>query len=498
MMTPSHALATTALLALGASLASGCPNAFSTRCADDRECPTDFFCRQGSCRSIRADASTDAASVDRLPDDAASADRSPADAAASDQTQRDALVPDTSRTDVGLPDQRVADGGATSCSRITPGSCGSVSVFRDDFADGIRDQFWNDAIPAGCAMVEQDGALKISGSSVPTSWVSRTSWFSADLTGDAISVQVDWSALGNTAGAYFEFLPPVGSTAGIAYYGGALHAYTWSGGPVEHGTITAPSPTQHAWWRIREQDGNIAFETAADGCTWNAFGQTARPGDWDSNLGMVWLAAGGDWTGNRTFAVDFRSLNMDRPPGEWCLAGTLQDGFAGSQPGPAWLQEKMASSCQITTAGGLLKIDATLTTDDWCGVVTRQAYRLDDVTAKIDLTSASGVSSVLAGLALWVPWRSYAFGRVGDELWVLRDRTQRKVAPYQGQSHLRAVNSGSTLQFQASTDGSTWTPFWSDTPPASFDAVELGVGVQDVGTTTSTTVHFEFDNFNLR
>lgn len=182
----------------------------------------------------------------------------------------------------------------TACGRL---SFDEVDVAPDAPAITCVNQTF-DQLPAGFTTYMNDGAMELDGGRIkfsisgsvnsdiglvspPTSFVGRTIAIQVNpsLT-ESASTTIGWhEQTGDLIGVHLEM---DGFNLKLNQYNPTLNEY------VEH--VSEPyDPTAFAWWRMREQDGDIIAEVSRDGESWRSFGKAGGRDvtmmTWDMGMG---------------------------------------------------------------------------------------------------------------------------------------------------------------------------------------------------------------------
>jgi hypothetical protein len=155
----------------------------------------------------------------------------------------------------------------------------AVSTLVDNFNDGVRGPQWQRAYQTGgCTLSEVGGYAVITPSSVvdECGYQSSTAF---DLRGDSVDTYA-FQVIRPGATQAYTFLSVVAfnqDDVNITESSGTLEAQQRIGG-VSTTVGSAPyNATTHAWWRIREANGNIIWETSPDGAAWSMLAMAAEP-----------------------------------------------------------------------------------------------------------------------------------------------------------------------------------------------------------------------------
>jgi hypothetical protein len=104
-----------------------------------------------------------------------------------------------------------------------------------------------------------------------------------DFTGQRIFVEAVKVLNQNTGGEGMLMMKKSGDTSTYIEFvesSGKLHANSWTIGSLTQVTTKPYDAALYRWWQIREQLGQIYFETSVDGINWIVFGLMATPAWW--------------------------------------------------------------------------------------------------------------------------------------------------------------------------------------------------------------------------
>jgi hypothetical protein len=182
--------------------------------------------------------------------------------------------------------QGVSSGGITETGQsgstgttgaVEPGP--SVDTFWDDFEDGVIGPGWNaPECTTGCTVDESSGSMRFSmdGSGACSCRVQSADAYS--LTGQAVLLDVP---------AITNFHPPLRCFVAVADQSGDFIEYGFDGADVFYAEValdgaksyaaTSTYPPRPRYWRIREDAGQIYFESSGDAATWEVELQTSTP-----------------------------------------------------------------------------------------------------------------------------------------------------------------------------------------------------------------------------
>lgn len=204
------------------------------------------------------------------------------------------------------------------------------------------------SLPFGSVATIVDGALTLSAPSASQTRAIMVAFGSYDLRGRAITVEIDSLS---SASSWLVASDPTGISLFLGVDGGALIA----------GTDTfdlARRPYDSAkdrWWRLREQDGWLLWETSPDGAAWALLAK---------DRGLVdpaWLTLWLDTDSGSAGSFRLASMNLDGPAADpapdlarWCAARTWRDNFGDGDFRPE--ATTYAENCEFTEIAGAVQL----------------------------------------------------------------------------------------------------------------------------------------------
>ena len=200
-----------------------------------------------------------------------------------------------------------------------------AELFTDSFDTGIDPVIWSYNVGA----VWEAGRVKLPST---VGYTDLGTGRILKITGSSVFAKVTTPSPGTgTRDAYFYVTVP-GTSVGFTWFNNELRGYTTS--PYTFiGTPVTYSPTDHAYWRIRESGGTFFLDTAPDGVTWTNLSSVTHSVPDPVSVGIGFGQSGAE------SAADgyFDDVNI---PGE-ALATLVQEGFRwrnddGSETTATW------------------------------------------------------------------------------------------------------------------------------------------------------------------
>jgi len=370
----------------------------------------------------------------------------------------------------GGPDADRGDGG------VPAARCGTLSVLRDDFGDGVAapDFYpWNDV---GASVSETGGHVVIdvpAGSS--GGWAGYTSMFRYDFTGAA------WEAKVSEVGGHYTTLEVrdlAGARMQMLVEDGTLLAGVLDV-PGEGVRATLPyAPDAHAYWRMREEAGVAYWETSPDRALWSRLHSEPLPISPDHVLGIV---SGGGQLASAS-QIRFDDVNLETPAAlGLCPAVDLVDDFASTTLAPEW-EAWEDTACSVSVAGGNLVLafpDGD--PDQWCGIGSSHLYDFRDSQIVIDAAAVPGLPSLVTYLQVTQPGDGFTHLQIARDDDSMLSVTQRVAGTFESGTtrtyspvnhrYWRIRSAGDRVYFETSPDLSTWTIHADDV--ARFDLSQV-------------------------
>jgi hypothetical protein len=227
---------------------------------------------------------------------------------------------DNNGGDGGEPD----DAGSGSDIGVAP-TCATPGTIQDDFTKATLQPQWLPFMYVGGSMVGVAGnnlVLTVGGGQGATAGVF--SRHAVNLTRGTIEAEVISPLAGSgSTGLYAG--PDIEHFAGISVQNGELVTQLIDG-VSKQGAIDTFDPSTMKYWQLHELGGTLAFETSADGTTFEPVGSAVASPTWISDV-FITLSAGGAAGSAEITNVD--TLQASAP---WCTVDELHDTFpAGDQ-----------------------------------------------------------------------------------------------------------------------------------------------------------------------
>jgi hypothetical protein len=387
-------------------------------------------------------------------------------------------------------------GDGSSDGALAPGSCNGIDRIADDFEDGVQGDIWDAAYAsAGTSYAETGGELVLTLAPNAAAYVGYSATYFYDLRN-------------NRTFAELVQAPGPGAVAGLsADYTQLQYLHI----NVRDGVVTASQDiagtfsvvatipydaAMHRFLGFEERDGQLYFETSADGVTFTPFTQEADP--FDLSLMRPEVYAGTQTPVPSPGVARFGSFNGTATGLGGCPISTLVDHFDdGIVPGHEWENSYVDPCCTDSETGGVLAI----TTDGSVGQTARRSsagYDLREghiavavtmaptgsARAGLVITRANGDNVIYDVRATTIAASKTIGGTNTTVFSVPRDASLR---------YIQIRESGGTLYLEASPDRTAWQPMYSTPLPFAVD--DVGVTLQGgIGGTAGAADSMAFDD----
>lgn len=406
----------------------------------------------------------------------------------------------------------------------SPADCGHADLLQDDFEDADLDaQLWSTTANSS-SVTQANGSLALSlgtSSSYGNAYITTRHFH--DMRGSSAAVEVSSVDLVAPAWAFFNIHTSDGNEVRFFFRNASLRAeYLLNGSTAVLATLPY-SPTEHRWWRIREDAGVVYWEVSPDGTAFTAVAERNVAGLFGMDQVRMRARAYADGTVPLvapTFAID--NLVIEGPgSGKWCPVSSLRDDFADGYRSHDWL---LAGG---TTGADMLEIDGQVFVNLIPGVadpvyryISSRNYDLtaNQVTVELAEHGTGGVTSLFElsrqgqSISLLVTDVDDGMGNVTTEIQAMTDVDgdvqARGAKPYNPAVHrfLRIRHDGVGLLWDTSADGTSWPTESSDeraiagaspTPTGLvIDDLDVRFGGMVIGTAENPG-QSRFDNLNV-
>ena len=217
-----------------------------------------------------------------------------------------------------------------------------------------------------------------------------------DFRDSAIYAKVTVPPLGTgTRETSFDVVRDPGSQDKFTIYCTGQTIYTRvrrGGANVSSGSV-AYSPTNHAWWRIRESAGIVYFEASPDGTTWSPLG-SAPSYTHLIDVTSVWTGFSAGYYGTEV-ASDAYVDNVNTVPASQALTLDVTDSVALSDA-PGFVQDSVISFADTATTSDVLALaqDAVIALADTVTTTDAPPTWVQDFI--LDLADAVATSELLS------------------------------------------------------------------------------------------------------
>jgi hypothetical protein len=379
-----------------------------------------------------------------------------------------------------------------------------MDLLVDNFDDGIRGPQWGYSFSNGGTATETGGRLVIT---LVTANGSNYSGYATeltyDMTGRGVRLEIVTAPNAATSAQGVLRVHDVPNVAGMTFEvsGGMLQFIRndSSGGQTAMGNVPF-DPVAHRYWQLREQGGQIFWETSPDQAAWTVRRQAASP--FDVKWSRVTLFGGTYENQASPGQVAFDNFNAGAAAGAFCPPETLNDRFEDGELGVAWSRAFTDVGCVVDETGGVLTLTPTATAGSGCQVGTSTAYNLTgkSVLVRVPQMVATG-ADILAYMRLADfaagPSHYVAFFQRGGML-LAQSRTggsETDVAtPWNATDHRwwRIREAGGMVFWETSPDAASWTIRRMAASPIALTQIVVDLSVENgVGAASPGAAHFD-------
>jgi hypothetical protein len=442
------------------------------------------------------------------------------------------------RSDYGGPCETVSDckdSGSlcsTTCERFCPGTetcdgtdddcdngidedcsatCGTMSMFHDDFADGALGAGWLASATSGsnASTAEGGGVLVLTPGQPVPGYAEYVSARTYDLRADILRIEVTATTVQHPAHEqYFG----IQGKAGARYYFQVINNSLRAIRKTASGTSTLGSTLwSHAtqrFWRLRHSGGDVVFETSMDNSGWNIFADSPAGSELLQAVRVVIGAGSTADSGAAPAFAGFDNLNggvgsYDQGGLRWCSAASLRDAFSGSLPTERYTDTLEGASGALVVTGG----QVTLTPpSDVAGVARRRttdSFRLTNGELTVRLVqslttspdgelrfSVNGSGDDFVGFLLSNGTLGFAYDGAGGP-------AMAASVNYNAQLHryLRLRERGGSTHWETSPDGELWSTRATVGNPLDPNVVVIELSARSKNAVSVGTARF--DDLNL-
>ncbi|MBW2525814.1 MAG: hypothetical protein JRI23_16645 [Deltaproteobacteria bacterium] len=385
-------------------------------------------------------------------------------------------------------------------------SCGGVTVLAESFESGFDEAAWQRGEGDGGTVTVREGHLV---ASLPESGYGHAflaTRHSYDLTGRAVSVEaVSMPPAGSGTETTFGVRSDFGHRIEFYLSGDQLRADRIVAGQEETIASVLYQPTAQRFWRVREQDGVVYWETS-DGGEWQERASATTASLFDPHHLFVYFGSGGSGNGTPV-ETHFDDLNGGGPPAEsLCPAHALRDDFDDREQGAAWRAGSYTEEgCSLAETDG--RLVATMAPGAWrqCGYATSSVYNLLGSAVVLEVVEPPEAGTE-TNVSLQVAKDLYddaATLNVNGENVHCQTYVgnQEDLVAYRQYVHadhrwLRLREESGALHYEASAEGASWLSLGEAASPFDLGRVKLIVGFSK-GPNYPDRTTVAVDNLNL-
>jgi hypothetical protein len=389
---------------------------------------------------------------------------------------------DNNGGDGSLPDD------AGSGSDNAPPTCATPGVIQDNFSKPTLQPQWVPFMNMGGSMVgvaNNNLVLTVGGGQGATA--SASSRHAVNLTRGTIEAEVT-SVLGGSGATGLYVGPDFEHFAGISVENGALVTALIDGASHQFATNTFV-PSTMKYWQVHELGGTLAFETSADGATFEQVGSAVASPTWISDVFITLSAIGA------AGSAQFTNVDTLQSSASWCSVDQLHDTFpAGDErwngPPPP------GKNCTYTLSG-----DATIAISMGATCDFGTSYAWDFTSHAMDVkwgtitpAPAAAFSPMIALQPdMGATWAIYITGtQVCSPMPNMC--TGYTFEPTGKDAYWQLAEAGGMLTVSSSPDDKTWMTVQMMPDPFTPLVGEIELGVVATGGAQSDTITFDAVN----
>ncbi|HUQ01045.1 MAG TPA: hypothetical protein VM261_01060 [Kofleriaceae bacterium] len=395
------------------------------------------------------------------------------------------LGTDAAGNDGGGDDDGGPDPDASTDATPTSVACGTLALLRDDFATAGDGPFFEPFMASNVTVTESTGRLVIDLAPGQDGYGGYESFYQYNfLGGGELVTEVVENSADNTI---LEVRNGLGNKAQLVEQNGQISAALYN--VASPGVLaTRAWNTSEVFWRIREENGDMLWETSANRQTWNLLHRRALPFDVTHVQGIV--AAGGKVS--TLSRSSFEQVNPDATGSLFCPSAMLTDDFTTAGFYPAWYMYQN-SGCTTTKSGGNLVLAFQVgSTSAFCGMDSSHLWDFSRGNGvAIDANTFPSTANFTSYMTASLPGNNTTrieFELDGTTLYMRILVNDAPMSPmtltFNRTTHRwwRLRGDGSSAIWETSTDGSAWTERHRATVPFSLTALDFNIGGGRYGT----------------
>lgn len=197
-----------------------------------------------------------------------------------------------------------AGGGGAGEGGTTAADCSMIVA--DDFSSALDTTKWT---PGGQNVVTQGGRLTLAWAAGANPYAGVGSAALQNLMGCSMHVELVTPPSAGGVQAFMYAGVSTDDRTGFFVLNDVLRMVIRTAGSHSEESTVAFDPVAHRWWRLREADGQVFWDTSADGITWVERFDALRPGP-PQNLAASTISLGGASPGSMAGSVAFDNFNV--------------------------------------------------------------------------------------------------------------------------------------------------------------------------------------------
>lgn len=400
------------------------------------------------------------------------------------------------------PDGQICQSGVC---RPDPTQCGTLAAAKEDFdrldltqIDRRRWHYWSDKPEF---ITVDDGQLVFS---LPADAHGVGAGFGTQpvyaLTGSAATVEIMDISMDHSTTLALELYARDGSRASLSYRDETLYAVYRGGADPEILASLPYAPSAHRFWRVRESDDNLLWESSADGVEFTEHASRAVS-DFGPWVG-AYINLRKEHTSPERVTVALDDLNGMQSSAPLCASATMTDDFDDGKRGTQW-QVYEFGECKVRETDGRLGFEFPDSGAHECILQSTALYDLSasTITVEAPLEDVDGIEQCLK---VFLPHGDdvefeLRDGKLRGEKQLDGDKDTVFSVEFDPRAHRfwRLRGDGSALYWEVSPDGREWQLMGSHLSPAlDIESVSISlIGDADDGKVEN--LGMSFDNLNL-
>jgi subtilisin family serine protease len=397
---------------------------------------------------------------------------------------------------------------ATSNLVINPGD-GSLNLLAyagitlsDNFNDNVRDAKWGVLATPGSIIAEQNGRLEVTPAAAMPNYDGYKSVTTIDLTDTRAAVEAVSVPTTNGFATFYGLTDVSGNYFLLGVVSSGTLLFQQSVGGVVTNSSLAYNATQHRFWRFRHNraDDTVNWETSPDGVTWTTHRSIVTPFP-ITNLQVVLTGQKATATSPNDTVVFDNLWQEPNPTPSVAMADNFNDNSINPQ---MWVISDQASPTTVSEQNGRIEVTPQPNTAGYNGLEVAGAFDIRDKTMQVEVQPASQAGAVWTYFSISLDDSNSLIFSTGANSFTLDstvngvlDRTQLTWDATIRYWRFRHDIDASTVSFDTSADGATWTTRKTVAAGFALSAVRAKLGAGANTATNAAPGTATFDNFRV-